>query len=763
MGWLRKKKIQKKLNLLLLLALILPAVFVATGNAVAQDQEGDYPMYTGQAKPVADQLRELGKTNTSAVNEVPAAQQPVTPGTCDLYEVDCYLKKFVVYILQTFLGFLFRFVMIPAATGFAWTVDPATMTGPSGTLNLAAVYSLWQFIRDFFNLFFILILLFSAFATIFQVESFNIRNIFKNILLVALFINFSFPITRFLIDAANVPMYYFINDVLGDGQNSGGMIAMQSMFAYSGTGATAFTNVQNNDIAPLIMGIIFVFLFSISLFTLALMMIIRLIALTMLLIFSPIGFAASLLPGLDRFGREWWENFWKYALFGPAAALMLMISLKFMGAVAGSGIWSNLGGFASGVSPDASQATFLAQVVFFCIPIIMIWFTIGMAGKSSLVGASVVVGLGYALPKMVGNYAKKGAIGTARFAGRTAVGTTKAVANRVPILRSVPGAYAGVKEAVKGDGKLFGKQLIPKAITGDAFKARSEAVEARNAGVKGFVQGGRKGADDELRKLEDERVKKQVKENKEKQKDRTKLLKDVRDPDSDSVTRKAAALSLAEEGYVRTAEELADVLGAVKDNQDYVFKVIDKAKPEAIGSMNSQTHEKVQNSFYERDEKDPTKFKVDSKGQRIVREKFVDVEKMYNSKLKKEGAVKAQLDYTIKTNQESGMSPDVAKQAAYDKLLDLKAEDMAKQSTLIQSMNPKSGNVDGALRAYLASKAKDTQYSQDVLKNMKATDREIWKSIRDDEDMRGRAQAAAQPGETVSDGGVILTGGNRTR
>ncbi|MGB4943433.1 MAG: hypothetical protein WBO92_05005, partial [Candidatus Moraniibacteriota bacterium] len=105
------------------------------------------------------------------------------------------LKDFFLWVLSIIRGAIITIVAAPAAGLFVWVVDPANVSGPTGVLNFPAVYTLWQFIRDFFNLFFIFILLFSAFATIFQVDSFNIRTLFKNILLAALLINFSYPIT----------------------------------------------------------------------------------------------------------------------------------------------------------------------------------------------------------------------------------------------------------------------------------------------------------------------------------------------------------------------------------------------------------------------------------------------------------------------------------------------------------------------------------------------------------------------------------------
>lgn len=715
MGWLCKKKIQKKLSLFLFSCTVIFGVSSVTGIVSAQASDD------GTTQVIQDTIKaQSAKLNDASKQSPPTVAQSVAspPGACDAGFVECGIIAAAGWFLEILRDLLIRFVATPAATGFVWSVDPATMTGPSGTLNIGVVYSLWQFIRDFFNLFFILILLFSAFATIFQVDSFNIRNIFKNLLLVALFINFSFPITRFLIDAANVPMYYFINDVLGTSGTNGASVAMSSILAFSGISAGLLTNPTLGDLAPLLMQIIFIFLFSISLFVLMLMMIVRLIALTLLLIFSPVGFAASLIPGADRFGKDWWENFWRYALFGPAAGLMLLVTVKFLEGVSTSGVWKNMGDVAANNAPDQYAATLLTQVVFFCIPIILIWFTIGMAGKMSIAGAGAVVGIGYALPRAIGNYAKRGAIGTAKFAGRTALGTTKAVANRVPVLRSVPGAYAGVKEAFKGDGKLFGKQLIPKAITGDAFNERKEAVEARNTGVKGFVQGGRKGADKELRKLEDERVKKAVKENKEKQVKPGELIKKLHDKDSDVVTRKAAAISLAQDGEIRTATDLAKALEAVSDSADNFQMILDKAKPEAIGSLDEEKHNGVMRSLSA----------VDKEGKPVFDTRQEDIQKAYFGRLKKEGNIKLRLDTELKRVADSGPQQPGWDNNIRANVLKMSAQDLAKQSSLIQSIKSDPGT-----RAYFEEMyRKQEQYFEKIIRadDLKPEDMKVLLQIK---------------------------------
>ncbi len=719
MRWV-KKNTKKIIASLFVSVLVFQGAFAFVGSVQAQSQS--------QVRAVDNQI-EANAQAAGAGTPTPVSGE-VRTSTCDTFDVGCYFKQAFVWLLLQVRNFIYLIIASPAAAAFVWAVNPANVSGPTGVLNLPAVYQLWQFIRDFFNLFFILILLFSAFATIFQVDSFNIRNIFKNVLLVALLINFSFPITRFLIDATNVPMYYFINDVIGNGTGRGGMIAMNNMLASSGISAgTMATTGENNNIVPVLMSIVFAFLFGISLAVLSVLMIIRLVALTLLLIFSPIGFAGALLPGLSKYGQEWWGKFWSYALFGPAAGLMLVVSLKFM--EASGALFRSMQMVGTDITPGTGEATVVSQVIFFTIPIMLIWFTIGLANKFSIAGAATVVGMGMWAPKKIQEYSRKAMISTRNFAGRTAVKTAGGAARTVLPYDRFRGELAGVKEALKGDGKMFGRQVIPKSLTP---QARQEAAENKFAAGKGRVlrEGGwstaKAGADAEFKKLETERVKKGIKEAQEKGTQPDKHLKTLADKDASAVEKRVAALSLAQQGEIRTAGQLADALDAVKGNVDEFNQVLDKAKPEAIGSMGSAENNRITTLL-----NDP-----------VYGTRQGDLQKSYNARLKKEGKVEYRVEAELARAVSSGTGP-VNPMKIYEDNLKMGANDLAKQSGIIQAA--KADGTDPNARAYFEKMAtNDWESFEKILRSddLKPEDARVLIEIQNSASTRQSEAAAAQ-------------------
>ena len=59
--------------------------------------------------------------------------------------------------------------MAAAAIGlFGFAINADLISGPTGLLNQLVIYELWKFIRDFCNIFFILMLLIGAFRWYFS-------------------------------------------------------------------------------------------------------------------------------------------------------------------------------------------------------------------------------------------------------------------------------------------------------------------------------------------------------------------------------------------------------------------------------------------------------------------------------------------------------------------------------------------------------------------------------------------------------------------
>lgn len=71
----------------------------------------------------------------------------------------------------------------------------------------------WKIVRDFSNMFFILIMVVIAFATILRLERYGIKELLPKVIIIALLINFSLVICYLIIDFSDITAHYFIDEV----------------------------------------------------------------------------------------------------------------------------------------------------------------------------------------------------------------------------------------------------------------------------------------------------------------------------------------------------------------------------------------------------------------------------------------------------------------------------------------------------------------------------------------------------------------------
>lgn len=549
-----------------------------------------------------------------------AAQQTTTSGSGNggvFGEFLSSLTNFMKWLLYTVIFIPITWLASGAIALFGFAANPDMLSGASGLLNRAVVYELWKFIRDFFNLFFIFSLLLVAFSTVFQIEKYSIKKMLLSIVLAALFVNFSFPISRFLIDVANVPMYFFAKQMM----SATGKTSSADALAVSALSSTRIEKIllparnvdggmdyKNTDISQLFLAIVFMFLFSISLAVLAIMFVIRLTALIVLVIFSPIGFVAAAIPidALKKFSGQWWDNFNKYLIFGPAAMLLLLVTVRFMSAISEDSWYTQAESLANNAAGSGTDATVIAQqMILFSIPMIMIWMTIGISGKLGIAGAKTVEGWG----GKVRGWGQKAAMG----------------AMRAPFVNKyTKAAWEGSKEGSK-KVKLpsFGGKY---GVTMRNAQEREDVGTLRAEKVKGFFSGD--GSEKAVDKFQAKRVNEAIEEHKKNKTSASSRENDLKS--KDLVSRKSAALSLAETKDIDTADRLSGSLAAVADNAEHFKKIVNAADK---GSLDMSL-EQYTDSIAKRDAKGIVL--RDASGLIQIDE---DKEKILSGKMKKEGKI----------------------------------------------------------------------------------------------------------------------------
>lgn len=607
-------------------------------------------------------------------------------------EDDGLLLTAFKWLLYGLLLILVQFVQVGASV-FAWATRPEYISGTTGLLNLDSVYLLWGFIRDVFNLFFIFLLLFSAFATVFQIEQYGLKKNFFKIIIAAIAINFSFPFTRIIIDLGNVPMYFFADGIVSAGATKENALLSipNALFSTTGMGnIVAIPRPSDEDtLVPLITAIIFTFIFMITLVTLAFLFVLRLLKLVILLILSPIGVAASIVPGLKKFGSQWMGELLKTVFWGPAAMFMIVLALRFSAEIQGSGFAQGLSGTAPAQNPG-SQSSIIAQGVFF-IPVIMMWMAMGIAKSSGIQGS-----------KFITDKADKAVAWGKKQALFSKGSLTRAGVYRAPGAARVRGIGAGIKD--KFDDKI-GKPLKDRKESEEAMgKAFAAGLLTRE---RGSLRKEREKAEAQLR---DKKAREQEKKWKDDGKTTSEILKELNDDsnytkDKDGkLIPKATALAAAnylanEKEAIKKAKDLEKVMAVATatGKKDLYDKALQSATKDALDLDEEQIKNLIDNEVRKRTKEfkpDPKlSLEENAKARKELREETrKTINKSFSTKMKKEGKLNRFLDYRVEqVRQEAGVGKDetvlkAIREDVYkqEKVLNMSAKDMAKQENLLK-------------------------------------------------------------------------------
>jgi hypothetical protein len=187
----------------------------------------------------------------------------------------------------------------------------------------------WELLRNLSNIFFIVILLAIGLATLFRVQKYQYRNLLLKLILAALLVNFSLVITQSILAIAETVQSQFLpieknDDVVRT-------IAKSIMFAPFEQG-TITPEVASKSLSESLSRLIFPFFYLalsimgfIVMGSLAILLIVRLAAIWILLMTSPIAFVAWVLPATSKYTDKWLDNLFRYGFFVAVIGFFLNV------------------------------------------------------------------------------------------------------------------------------------------------------------------------------------------------------------------------------------------------------------------------------------------------------------------------------------------------------------------------------------------------------------------------------------------------------
>jgi len=198
-------------------------------------------------------------------------------------------------------------------------------------LNSPAVSKGWIILRDLCNMFFIVILLVIAFATVLGSEKYNYKKYLLPLILMAVLINFSKMIAGIFIDISQVVMLQFVNGFkYAAAGNFISSFGLNDLLSLRQAGDELATQMDSKVLVSLMLAVCMLVVSVVVTAIIVIVFLLRIIALWILVMLSPIAYVAQATPGGSSYANMWWSSFTKYCISGPVLAFFLWIALAIM-------------------------------------------------------------------------------------------------------------------------------------------------------------------------------------------------------------------------------------------------------------------------------------------------------------------------------------------------------------------------------------------------------------------------------------------------
>lgn len=232
----------------------------------------------------------------------------------------------------------------------------------------------WVIVRDLANMAFIFILIYLALTIMFQADTAGTLKTLAIVVVVALLVNFSFFFTRVVIDTGNIIAVQFYNalpnygltGVSGNIKDLGGSLmgAFQAQTLLSNsTFSLVYKATQQSSISTIIV-------YSVVFLSMAAMMwmmffafiqvgikfMLRIVALWLVLIASPLAFVARTIPKTKTYFSQWLDMLIRFSLYPAVFLFIFFILTKLTTNLVGTGGTGLFGSILNSASPYSAGA-----------------------------------------------------------------------------------------------------------------------------------------------------------------------------------------------------------------------------------------------------------------------------------------------------------------------------------------------------------------------------------------------------------------------
>ncbi len=251
-----------------------------------------------------------------------------------LQQAEAFLGSLAALIAANFFAFalqlavLISWLVLLVSSGiFSWVISPSFITLPYTSGGIVDIG--WPITRDLANMGFVFTLLVIGVATALRFpkdEGYKVKKALPTLIGIILLVNFTPVITGVVMDAANIIMIFFLQEISG-------FQTLKTLFGNQvGMIISSFSSLQGvltgqiGLIARSLVMIGFNLLTAMFLILFSVLFIMRYVAIWSLVILSPLAFFAYILPGTRQYFTAWWHQFLQWAFVGVAAAFFLYLA-----------------------------------------------------------------------------------------------------------------------------------------------------------------------------------------------------------------------------------------------------------------------------------------------------------------------------------------------------------------------------------------------------------------------------------------------------
>ena len=229
-----------------------------------------------------------------------------------------FLVKIEVWIVGL-VGSLLNWVLSPGFISFSYTKPgPTPPDNPVIETGLSVTQS-------FANMFLVLVLVYIAIATILRLAGYETKKLLVTFIIVALLVNFAPVICGLIVDASNILMNFFVQDLKADafGEAMGRKLSdLSAGFEWTG-------DWKKNTACATQIIVIFSFLLVLTFILLIFILIfaLRYVVIWLLVILSPLAFVAYILPATRKYFEQWWRQLLAWSFIGVTCGFFLYLGL----------------------------------------------------------------------------------------------------------------------------------------------------------------------------------------------------------------------------------------------------------------------------------------------------------------------------------------------------------------------------------------------------------------------------------------------------